>query len=170
MRGILAGMRPVLHKLTLTAHVAVSVGWLGAAIAYLTLAVTALRTNDLEEARASFQVLQTVAWFAIVPLCLAASATGLVQALATEWGLVRYHWIIAKLLLTAVGTAILLGHIPAIERMSAIAADKSSSLDTVGRLPAQLVVHATGGVILLVAIATISVFKPWGKTRFGRRD
>jgi magnesium-transporting ATPase (P-type) len=41
--------------------------------------------------------------------------------------------------------------------------------DAVGHGPTQLVVHATGGVILLVAIATISVFKPWGKTRFGRR-
>jgi hypothetical protein len=161
-------MSPVLRKLTLTAHVTVSVGWLGAAVAYLALAVTALRTTDVAEARASFQVLQTVAWFAILPLCLAASATGLLQALATEWGLVRHRWIIVKAVLTAIGTAILLGHIPAIDRMSAVATN-GESLDAVGHLPTQLVVHATGGVILLVAIATISVFKPWGKTRFARR-
>lgn len=161
-------MRPVLRKLTLTAHVTVSVGWLGAAIAYLVLAVTALRTTDVVEARASFHVLETIAWFAIVPLCLAASATGLLQALATEWGLVRHYWIIVKSVLTAIGTVILLGHIPAIDHLSTVAAN-GGSLDAVGRLPTQLVVHATGGVILLVAIATISVFKPWGKTRLGRR-
>jgi hypothetical protein len=160
-------MRPALRKLTLTAHVTTSVGWLGAAIAYLALAVTAMRTNDVAHARASFQVLQTVAWFAILPLCLAASATGLLQALATEWGLIRHHWIIAKALLTAIGTAILLGHMPAIDSISAAAAN-GGSVDAAGHGPTQLVVHATGGVVLLVALAAISVFKPWGKTRFGR--
>jgi len=161
-------MSPGLRKLTLTAHVTTSVGWLGAAIAYLALAVTALRTSDVAQARASLSVLETVAWFRTLPLCLAASTTGLLQALATEWGLIRHHWIIAKSVLTAIGTAILLGHMPAIDRMSSVAAS-GGSVDAVGHGPTQLVVHATGGVIMLVALATISVFKPWGKTRFARR-
>jgi hypothetical protein len=35
-------------------------------------------------------------------------------------------------------------------------------------LRTQLVVHAAGGLGVLIAITAISVFKPWGRTPFAR--
>lgn len=79
----------------------------------------------------------------------------------TEWGLFRHYWVSAKLLLTSIGTLILLGHMPAVSRMAGLAAGTHSwcSADF-GVLPIQLVVHAAGGVLVLLAITTLSVFEP----------
>jgi hypothetical protein len=33
----------------------------------------------------------------------------------------------------------------------------------------QLAVHATGGLLVLLVITALSVYKPWGLTRYGQR-
>ena len=163
-------MTPRLRKLLLTAHVTVSVGWLGAAVAYIALAITGITSVDVQQARAAYLSLEMIGWFVIVPASLASLLTGLVQSLGTEWGLFRHYWISAKFLLTTIATLILLGHMPAVSRMSGLAAAASSSSSAdFGVLPIQLVVHAAGGLVVLLAITTLSVFKPWGRTPYGRR-
>ena len=54
-----------LRKLALTAHVTFSVGWLGAVVAYLALALAALTSPDAQEARASYLSLELIGWFVI---------------------------------------------------------------------------------------------------------
>ena len=46
-------LTPRLRKLALTPHVTCSVGWLGAAVSYLVLTISALRRGDSESARTS---------------------------------------------------------------------------------------------------------------------
>jgi len=157
------------RKLLLTAHVTVSVGWLGAAVAYIALAITGITSIDAEQARAAYVSLKLIGWFVIVPASLASLLTGLLQSMGTEWGLFRHYWISAKLLLTSIGTLVLLGHMPAVSRMSAMAASPSWPRAEAGVLPVQLVVHAAGGITLLLVIIVLSVFKPWGRTPYGRR-
>ena len=160
---------PRLRKLALATHVTCSVGWLGAVLVYIVLAITGLTSRDPALARAAYMTLETIGWYVIVPCSFAALVTGLVQSLGTEWGVVRHYWIIAKLVLTTIGTIILLGHMPAIARMSGIASDASAFGDAkLGHLPVQLVVHAAGGLAILVTATVLSIYKPWGKTRFGR--
>src|SRR5258708_26201449 len=84
----------------LTAHVASSVGWLGAVVAYLALAIAALTSKDAQVVRSAYLAMELTGWFVIVPLSLAALLTGLVQSLGTEWGLFPYYWILVKFLLT----------------------------------------------------------------------
>lgn len=155
-------MRNRLRKLLLTAHVTVSVGWLGAAVAYIALAITGV-TGDAEQARAAYLSLKWIGWFVIVPASLASLLTGLVQSLATEWGLFRHYWVSAKFLLTSIATLVLLGHMPAVNRMSSMASASAWSRADVGVLPIQLVVHAAGGIAVLLTIIALSVFKPWGR-------
>ena len=162
-------MTPRLRKLMLTAHVTFSVGWLGAVVVYLALAVTGLTSRDVQLARAAYLTLDLIGWFVIVPSSFAALLTGLVQSLGTEWGLFRHYWILVKLVLTVGGTTVLLMHMPAVSRMSGIAAATTSFGPDLGKLPIQLVVHATGGLVILLAATTLSVYKPWGKTGRGRR-
>ena len=80
-------MTPRLRKFTLTAHVTFSVGWLGAVVACLALAIAGLTRQDAQVVRAAFLSMELIGWFVIVPLSLAALFTGLVQSLGTEWGL-----------------------------------------------------------------------------------
>jgi hypothetical protein len=153
----------------LTAHVTFSVGWLGAVVAYLALAIVGLMTRDVSLARAVYFSLELIGWLVIVPLCFAAVLTGLVQSLGTAWGLLRYYWILAKFLLTAVATVVLLRHVPAVSRMAEIAAETALSSGDFRALRIQLVVHAVGGLLVLLAVTILSIYKPWGMTPYGRR-
>jgi hypothetical protein len=152
-----------LRKLALTAHVTVSVGWLGAAAAYLALAVVGLTTQDSEMASAAYRAMEVIGFAIIVPCSVAALLSGLVQSLGTEWGLFRYYWIVTKLSLTVVATTVLLMHVPAVTRMARIAVTASLSSGDFADLRMQLVVHAVGGMLVLLTTTALSVYKPWGR-------
>ena len=101
-------MTPRLRKVALTAHITFSVGWLGAVVAYLALAIAGLTGDDVSMARAAYLSMELIGWFVIVPFSLASLLTGLVQSLGTQWGLFRHYWILVKFLLTTGATVVLL--------------------------------------------------------------
>jgi hypothetical protein len=162
-------MRPFFRKLALTAHVIFSVGWLGAVLAYLSLAIIGLNSADAQTVRASYLSMESIAWFAIVPCCFAALLTGLVQSFGTEWGLFRHYWVLVKFLLTVSATIILLLHMPTITRVARMAAEMTLPIAGDGVVQRQLVIHATGGLLVLVATTVLSIYKPWGLTPYGRQ-
>jgi hypothetical protein len=173
-------MTPGLRKLALTAHVTFSVGWLGAAVAYLAVAIACLVSQDDQMVRSGYSTMELTGWFVIVPLSLAALLTGLVQSLGTEWGLFRYYWILVKCVLTVGALTILLLHMPAVSRRSGGLAGggQGPPPSLVGSMPAASrrsgvqseVLHSGGGLLVLLATTTLSVYKPWGRTRYGRRE
>ena len=162
-------MKPPLRKLALTLHIAVSVGWLGAALAYLAVAVVALASGEAPKMRAAYPTLALLGWWVILPLCAAALLSGLAQSLGTPWGVLRHYWVVAKLALTLAATAVLLGHLPVVSHAATLAMRPVESPAEFGMVPAQLVVHAAGGSLVLLAVVAISIFKPWGLTPRGRR-
>jgi len=162
-------MSPMVRKSVLTLHVVCSVGWLGAAAAYLAVAIRALASGDSSSMRASYPTLELLGWSVIVPLCGAALLSGVVQSLGTPWGLFRHYWVVAKLALTLAATGVLLGHMPAVRHAADLAMNSATSLADMGMLPTQLVVHAAGGTLVLLAITALSIFKPWGLTPLGQR-
>jgi len=119
--------------------------------------------------RAAYLAMEFVGWFVIVPVSLAALLTGLVQSLGTEWGLFRHYWVSVKFLLTAVATIMLLLHMPTVSRMSGMAAAMTLPIADSSVLGVQLVLHAAGGLLVLLATTALSIFKPWGMTPFGQR-
>ena len=162
-------MTPRINKFALTAHIVFSVGWLGAAVAYLALAIAGLTVDDEQILRAAYLSMELIGWWVIVPFSLVALLTGLVQSLGTQWGLFRHYWILVKFLLTTGATVILLRHMEAVRRMSGLAAETALSGADFRALRIQLVVHAAGGLLVLLAATTLSVYKPWGMTPYGRR-
>jgi len=149
-------MTPRFNKFALTAHITFSVGWLGAIVAYLALAIAGLTVHDAQMVRAAYLSMELIGWYVIVPFSLAALLTGLVEALGTQWGLLRHYWILVKFLLTTGGTIVLLRHMQAVSRMSGLAAETALSSADFRALRIQLVVHAAGGVLVLLAATTLS--------------
>jgi hypothetical protein len=162
-------MTPRVQKAAFLAHVALSVGWLGAVVAYLALALVGLRGQDLELARSAYVSMEFVGWAVIVPLSLATLLSGIVQSLGTEWGLFRHYWVAAKFVMAAAGSLILLTHMRVVGQMSDIARTTSLTAVSFGGLRVQLVVHAMGGLLLLLTATVLSIYKPWGPTPYGRR-
>lgn len=163
-------MTPRIRKLALTSHVTFSVGWLGAVLTYLVVAVAGLTSMDVQLVRATYLSMQLMAWFVIVPCAIAALLSGLLQSLATEWGLFRHYWILAKFALTTLGTAILLLHAPRVSEMATRAAESALASGDYSQQRVALVIHAAGGFAILLAATVLSVFKPWGKTAHGRGE
>jgi hypothetical protein len=105
----------------------------------------------------------------IVPLALASLLSGVIQALGTRWGLFRHYWVLVKFVSTILATAVLLAKMPLIgyaARRAAETALPSAEFRLVG---VQLAVHAAGGLLVLLALTTASVYKPWGLTAYGQR-
>lgn len=162
-------MAPRLRKLTLTAHVTCSVGWLGALAVFLAHALASLISQDEQMVRAASLAMGLTAWVVILPLSLASLTTGLVQALGTAWGLFRHYWVLFKLLLTAVATIVLLLKLGPISYLADTAAETTfSSADLIG-LRTSIMAHAAGGLLVLLAAVVLAVYKPAGMTRYGVR-
>ena len=94
---------------------------------------------------------------------------GLIQSLGTPWGLFRHYWVLVKLLLTAFATSVLLAKMELISHAARLAAETTWSRAELRAAGIQLVVHAAGGLLVLLVPATLSVYKPPGKTRYGWR-
>lgn len=158
------------RRLALTTHVTSSVGWGGALIAYLALAIAGLTTGDASKMRAVYVSMELVGWFVIIPLCVASAASGVVESLGTEWGLVRHHWVRTKLGLTLIASIVLFVHMRVVRQVSGLAAHMPSfpTADLHGTR-IQLVVHAAGGLVVLLAAIALSFYKPWGRTAYGER-
>src|SRR5688500_6145277 len=160
-------MRPGLRTFALTAHVTSSVGWLGAVVVFLALAVVGLTSQDAETVRGAYLVMKPAAWFVLVPLALASLATGLVQALGTTWGLFRHYWVIAKLVINLFSTIVLLLYMETLSYMAGVASDPSAELGEVRN--ASPLLHASAALVLLLTATILAVYKPRGMTRYGQR-
>jgi hypothetical protein len=157
-------MPPRLRKFVLTAHVTSSVGWLGAVVAYLALAVVTRTSQDAQMVRAAFLVLEPIYWFVLVPLALASLLIGIVNALGTPWGLFRHYWVLFKFLLTVFATIILLQYTQTISHLAEVAATSADPRELPGSL-----LHSGGALLVLLIITVLSVYKPQGMTPYGWR-
>jgi uncharacterized membrane protein len=161
-------MSPRVRRLAVTAHVTVSVGWVGAVITLIGIAVVGLTADDEGSVRGAYLVMEAAARYVLVPLALRSLVTGFVQSLGTTWGLLRHHWVVVKLLITVVATAVLLLYLRTFAVMADAAADPAAALDEV-RNPSPLV-HALLALVLLLVATVLGVVKPRGLTRIGRRS
>jgi hypothetical protein len=151
-----------LRKALLTLHIISSVGMLGAVAAFLVLAMVGLIANEA----GAYYAMDLVTGYAIVPLAWATLVIGVLQSLATPWGLFRHYWIVVKLVLIVLSLAVLLLQVGPISLLAELPPEilfrdewTSTRLSTV--------LHAGGGLALLTLATVLSVFKPRGLTRYG---
>ena len=159
-------MRPGLRKLILTLHIATSVGWIGAALAYLPLDLTTIASDDPGTLRAVYLGMDLIARYVLVPLAIATFASGLLVSLTTPWGLFRHYWVVISLVLTALALLVLLVETRTIAALAQAAA--TSTDDALRALPSTLP-HSIGGLVVLAVVHVLNVYKPRGLTRHGWR-
>lgn len=164
-------MPPRLRRIALTTHIACSVGWLGAVAGFLVLNIAGLTSHNAEVVRGAYLSMNLIGFYIIVPLSVAALTTGLIQSLGTEWGLFRHYWVLTKLTLTIGATGLLMVHqFGAVEKAARrVLAVAPGTLPEMHGLGTELVSKAGLAVVALIAITALSIFKPWGLTRYGLR-
>jgi hypothetical protein len=144
----------------LTVHIVMSVGWLGLDGALVALEVTGLSTVHPAVRTGIAAATGVIACWVLVPVVFFALLSGLVLALFTSWGLVRYWWVLAKCGLAAVLTVTgLLFLLPALPQILGGGGAPIGMPTMIGR---------SGALVLLLTATGVSVVKPWGKTPHGR--
>ncbi|MFP5317810.1 MAG: DUF2269 domain-containing protein [Acidimicrobiia bacterium] len=159
-------MSPGVRRFVLVAHLSFSVGWIGAVLAYLGLGVAAQTSTDALTVRAAWIGMELVGWYVLVPLAVTSLVTGVVMALGTRWGLFRHYWVVFSFALTVFATAVLLLHMPTVSSTAEVAreADSTRLVALGGDL-----VHPGIGLVVLLVVLVLNLYKPRGLTGYGRR-
>lgn len=159
-------MKPGVRKLALSAHLTFSVGWIGAVVAYLGLGIAAATSREAQTVRAAWTAMEITGWFVIVPLAIASLLTGLLMALGTNWGLFRHYWVLISFSLTVFATTVLLLHMATVSSTAEVAQRvEGPALQALGGDLS----HPGIGLIVLLVIQILNIYKPAGLTRYGWR-
>jgi hypothetical protein len=159
-------MTPGVRKFALIVHLTCSVGWIGAVVTYLALGIAAVSSQDTQTVRAAWTAMDLTGWWVLVPLAIAAPLTGLVVSLGTHWGLFRHYWVVISLVLTLLCTVVLLLHMPSVSAM----ATRARQMDGADlRALGGDLFHPSVGLLVLLAVTVLNVYKPAGVTPYGWR-
>jgi hypothetical protein len=153
------------RKSVLVLHIASAGAWLGIDVVMAVLISTALLSDDDRTKALSFRALELVAVWPLLTTGMVCLLTGVVLGLASRYGLVRYWWVAAKLVLNLLLSGLVLVALaPEVSQAAARARLFESGQQvalTVGDLIFPPIVSPTA---LLVAMV-LAVFKPWGRIR-----
>jgi hypothetical protein len=159
-------MPPALRRAAFALHIVSSVGWIGAAAGYLVLGVVGSVSEQPLTIRAAWIGMELIGWLAVVPLGCLALLTGLVMSLGTPWGLVRHYWVLIALVLTVLALIVLILHMPTVTAAADIARTMGDRAAT--ELGGD-VLHPALGLVVLLVVAVLNVYKPRGLTPYGSR-
>lgn len=163
-------MPPGLRKFVFTIHLTSSVGWIGAVIVFLALVLAAINRQDVQTLRSAWIAMGLTGSLVIIPLSLASLFSGLVISLGTKWGLFRHYWVLISLVLTLVATGVLLENIQTVLYFADKAARMNSTDVVILRDGLQgEFLHSSLGLLVLLVIQVLNIYKPRGMTPYGWR-
>ncbi|MET8700325.1 DUF2269 domain-containing protein [Kitasatospora sp. NPDC058032] len=156
------------RRVWLVVHVAFSVGWLGLTAGVLALGIAGRFSDDPDTVRAAYLAQQIFADWLLIPVSLVSLLSGVLLSLGTTWGLLRYRWVATKFWLTLAAT---LASIFALRAFIHDAAGQvaAGTVPPDGRAPHVLVIAPSVALTIYLVATVLSVVKPWGMTKRGRR-
>lgn len=160
-----------LRKAVLTAHVAISVGWLGLVTGMFTMSVSGVTTGNAEQQAAMYRTMSMLDEIFLGMTSMFALVTGIVVGAGTKWGLLQRRWVAVKFFMVMGVMALGFGVIhqlilKANELVNAGAPVRGGELDAVGWSMAGAALLA---LLSLVFMTAVSTYKPWGQTRWGKK-
>ncbi len=163
-------LTPRWRKLVLVVHVVTSLGWLGITMVNAVLTFTSVFTDDPRRQHAAILMMDQVGGYLLLPVSLLAAVSGIVLGVGTKWGLIRYKWVAIKVLLTLIALGLtVFSLLPGLRELAAAAESTGDGVFVApGRRPDgfyPIIVSTT----MYLTMTVLSVYKPGGKTPYGRR-
>jgi len=149
-------LAPSARRAVLTVHIVASVGLLGEIAGFLVIALRAAASDDPAVAAASYDLLAIFSAAFGIPLSFLALASGIALGVTSKWGVLRYWWVTAKLVLLA--SVILVGALvlgPGVDAMR----------NGGGGAETRIVAGAAYDVVVLLVATGLSVYKPRRRRR-----
>jgi hypothetical protein len=154
---------PRWRKAILTLHVVTAVGWLGSDMVLLTLGVAGL--SGAVGGDVAYPAMSLVGTVLFVPLSFLVWVVGVVNALGTPWGLLRWWWVAVKLVIVTVMLFLVTFLLyPGLVD----AGELGPALPHRDRI--NLVIAPSVSSTLLIVATVLSTYKPWGRRRTGERQ
>nr|WP_236655439.1 DUF2269 domain-containing protein [Streptacidiphilus carbonis] len=145
-------------------HVVTSVGWLGLDFGLLALGVTGRWFTPRVGQLGVYRAIDLLGYAVVLPVAVIAAASGVVLSLGTYWGLLRYRWVVIKLVLTSVAlVATAFALLPQMDRAVANCVAGGGPGGSGNSLVAAPIV---AGALYTTATA-LSVYKPRGARKRG---
>lgn len=161
-------MPPRARKAWLAIHITLSIAWLGALLTFLAFDIATVTSSSEPTVRAAYIGMGFIAEWVILPLALGAFLSGLVMSFATSWGLFRHYWVVVSLALTVLAIVALVLQLPTLASRAVTAGDPTTTADELRQL-GHMLPRSIGGIVVLILIISISVFKPRRLTPYGWR-
>ncbi|MDQ0894900.1 hypothetical protein [Agromyces ramosus] len=161
-------LSPRIRKVVLLTHIAAAGAWLGLDLVLGVLVFTAFTASAVQSAAAAASVASFATW-PLITVGLVTLVTGVLLGVGSKYGLVRYWWVLAKLVLNVVlVTLVVLVLAPGTSALSGAALD-SLAAGTAPTLPSTLVFPPIVSSTAVIVAMALAVFKPWGRVGARRR-
>ncbi len=152
------------RKLMLLVHIAAAGAWLGIDLVLGILVVTTIGSDAIGAGAAAASIAAFATW-PLVTVGLVTLASGVVLGIGSKYGLVRYWWVLVKLVINVVLVVLVITVLsPAVEQLGAAgraALADGSTPEVAANLLFPPIVSSTAVVVAM----TLAVFKPWGRLR-----
>ncbi len=147
------------------------VGWMGADVVLALLVVTARVSDDGAMVSSVYTVLRLVIPWTVPFLASGMLVTGVILGWGTRYGLVQWWWVLVKLCVGVVLTALVfLALVPgALDLPSGLTGTADEVRRAAGRAGTDLMFPPFVSFAALAFALVLSVLKPWGRTPWGRR-
>ncbi len=159
------------RKSLLVLHVACGVGWMGADVVLAILMLTGWFSHDGPTVAAAYTAARLVIPPAVPVLASGMLVTGVLLGIGTKYGLVQWWWVFVKLVIGVVLTVLVFVLLlpGALDLPTGLTGTADEIRDQVGREGRHLLFPPLVSFVALAFSLVVSVFKPWGRTRWGRR-
>ena len=158
------------RKSLLVLHVACGVGWMGADVVLAILMLTGWFSGDGPTVAAAYTAARLVIPPAVPVLASGMLVTGVLLGIGTKYGLVQWWWVFVKLVIGVVLTVLVFVLLlpGALDLPTGLTGTADEIRDQVGREGRHLLFPPLVSFVALAFSLVVSVFKPWGRTGWGR--
>lgn len=157
------------RRIILVGHLVAAGSWIGIAVLVAVLVGTARLTSDDQLAGLAYRALGTFVAWPMAVSALVCLLTGLLLGLGTKYGLLRYWWVLVKLVLTGILLVLILVVLrPGLAEVATAGVGLENGADR-GIDLSFLVFPPAVSLVTLAGATVLAVFKPWGRIRSAKR-
>jgi len=153
------------HRTLLITHIVSGGAWIGIDVIVAVLVLTGRFAGDVEVRSLAYRSLATFVVWPMLTAGLVCLLSGLLLGLETRWGLLRYWWVVVKLVLNLVlCTLILLVLQPGMDQVDAYGKGLLVGQSDPAAV-ANLFFPPAVSLTTLTVATILAVVKPWGRIR-----
>lgn len=158
------------RRTVLALHILSGVGWMGLDLGLVVLVAAGATSDSGPVVAAAYTSARLVIPVVVPVLATGMLLTGIALGWGTRWGLVRWTWVLTKLgiglvLTVLVFVALVPGALSVPVDLTGTAAQVREAVGGAGQ---DLIYPPVVSFLALAVALVLSIWKPWGRTRWGR--